>query len=96
MLISYKSLDLHANIFAIDQNSVITIDAGWEVEVSYFNLEYKVLSKILTVDTIIKYDSMHTGVTYLIKVRKTLNVLSMDQIIMFLYYDRCRHPKKRT
>ena len=96
LIISCTYLDLHANMLAIDQNLIIAIDAGWEVEVSYFNLDCKVLSKPRTVETIVRHDSMHTGVTCLSKVRKNLNVLAMNYIIVCKCYERGRPAKKCT
>ena len=81
-------------MITIDQNLVISIDTGWEVEVRYLNLDYKVLSKMPTVDTIVRCDSIYLSATYLFKVGKTLNVLFMSHNIVSLHYQRGRNAKK--
>ena len=77
--LSRTDLDSHANMVVVGKHAAIINDTDRRAEVSPFNPDYEVLSKVPIVDFAIRYDFPRSVETYLLIVRNDLSVPAMDR-----------------
>ena len=74
---SHTELDSHANMPVVGKHAYIIAETGKKVDVSPIMPDYKPLTVPL-VDATVKYDNPYNGKSYILVLRKTLYVPSMD------------------
>ena len=78
--------DCYARIFIVGKNGTIINNAGLLVDVSFFTLGYKSLSKVHALDATIRCNLPFSSETCLLIVRNAFSIPAMDQNYTTIYY----------
>eukprot|EP00957_Ditylum_brightwellii_P209642 15362595-Ditylum_brightwellii.AAC.1 len=81
---SRTELDSYANTPCIGRDALVISDTRRVMEVNPFTPDYDAM-KVKLVDTALNYDCPHTDKMYILLVRNTLHVLSMDHNLIPLF-----------
>ena len=77
-------LDSHANIVVIGRYVIILADTRNNVKVKLFTPDYSLLHKIPTVDTTTEYNCCYLEETFILIIRNTFHILSINYNLISL------------